>query len=515
MRQGSTRVDALSVLAAFTGPSPRSRSSNGPTAQAALPTPVSASTARTYLAGSPSQAEGSSTGYSRDLFPHWITQSAAPATPARSSSSATARTSSPTPPAPPPAAAGTPPYDGATWTAASDLDIDHMVPLAEAWHSGASSWTTAQRQAFANDLTRPQLIAVTDNVNQSKGDQDPAEWLPSRTAYHCTYARAWVQVKHYYDLTVDSAEKSALQLGPQRLLTGTAGPPPPIRTVRTPARTERAVRPPRAPALRTVRSDGGGHLMAGLRLGPLLRYVDWETGHRDRLGRGRPAVHGRSALRGRRGGHAPAPSQIAGHHYALVVVTGLTPGTTTAYEVLLGRRAGLAARPDSPFPASTITHPRRPRGRTRSPRPSGSPSAPAAGPRHRPRERRTTRSAPTRSTPWPPGSPPTPAPHAPTCCSCWATRCTRTRPRRRPAAGSPPAATCASRPAPQVADYEEYTRLYDESWLDPEVRWLLSTVPSCMIFDDHDVIDDWNTSAAWLAADAGHRLVAASGSSAA
>ena len=102
------------------------------------------------------------------------------------------------------------PYDGATWTAASDVDIDHLVPLAEAWDSGASTWTTAKRQSLANDLTRPQLIAVTDNVNQSKGDQDPATWLPSRTAYRCTYARAWVQVKYYYDLSVDSAEKSAL-----------------------------------------------------------------------------------------------------------------------------------------------------------------------------------------------------------------------------------------------------------------------------------------------------------------
>lgn len=54
-------------------------------------------------------------------------------------------------------------------------------------------------------------------------------------------------------------------------------------------------------------------------------------------------------------------------------------------------------------------------------------------------------------------------------------------------------------PWDQVADYEEYTRLYDECWLDPEVRWLLSTVPSCMIFDDHDVSDDWNTSAGWQA----------------
>jgi hypothetical protein len=54
-----------------------------------------------------------------------------------------------------------------------------------------------------------------------------------------------------------------------------------------------------------------------------------------------------------------------------------------------------------------------------------------------------------------------------------------------------------SAPHDQVADFEEYTRLYLESWSDPQVRWLLSTIPSSMIFDDHEIIDDWNTSAAW------------------
>ncbi len=72
------------------------------------------------------------------------------------------------------------PYDGATWTAASDLDIDHMVPLAEAWASGAWAWTTSRRQTYANDLGGPELWAVTDNVNQSKSDKDPAEWQPPR-----------------------------------------------------------------------------------------------------------------------------------------------------------------------------------------------------------------------------------------------------------------------------------------------------------------------------------------------
>ncbi|MEE1807977.1 HNH endonuclease family protein [Streptomyces sp. BE133] len=197
-------VAASAALAATTG------LLTAPTAQAAMPTPVSASTARTYLSELTVSAEGSSTGYSRDKFPHWITQSGTCNTREvvleRDGTNVTQDSSCA-------AVSGSwySEYDGATWTAASDLDIDHMVPLAEAWRSGASSWTTAQRQAYANDLTRPQLIAVTDNVNQSKGDQDPASWLPSRTAYRCTYVRAWVHVKHYYDLSVDSAEKSALQ----------------------------------------------------------------------------------------------------------------------------------------------------------------------------------------------------------------------------------------------------------------------------------------------------------------
>ncbi|GGV61042.1 MULTISPECIES: HNH endonuclease family protein [Streptomyces] len=182
---------------------------NPPAASAALPTPVSAATARSYLSQLTVAAEDR-TGYSRDLFPHWITISGTCNTREtvlkRDGSNVVTDSSCA-------ATSGSwySPYDGATWTAASDLDIDHVVPLAEAWDSGASKWTTAQRQAFANDLTRPQLIAVTDNVNQSKGDQDPATWVPPRSAYVCTYVRAWVQVKYYYDLSVDSAEKSALQ----------------------------------------------------------------------------------------------------------------------------------------------------------------------------------------------------------------------------------------------------------------------------------------------------------------
>ena len=100
-------------------------------------------------------------------------------------------------------------YDRATWTAASDVDIDHVVALAEAWDSGARTWTTTRRQSFANDLGDARsLAAVTDDVNQSKSDQDPSTWLP--TYDRCRYVLEWTAVKIRWGLTVDSAEKSAL-----------------------------------------------------------------------------------------------------------------------------------------------------------------------------------------------------------------------------------------------------------------------------------------------------------------
>ncbi|MFD9518048.1 HNH endonuclease family protein [Streptomyces sp. NPDC059979] len=182
---------------------------NAPTAQAAPPTPMSASAARSYLATVTPKAEGSTSGYNRDLFPHWSTVSGSCNTRETvlkrdgvnvGQDSACAAVSG----------SWYSEYDGATWTAASDLDIDHVVALAEAWRSGASSWTTTKRQQFANDLTRPQLIAVTDNVNQAKGDLDPGKWLPPRTAYRCTYARMWVHVKQHWGLSMDSGEKTAL-----------------------------------------------------------------------------------------------------------------------------------------------------------------------------------------------------------------------------------------------------------------------------------------------------------------
>lgn len=102
-------------------------------------------------------------------------------------------------------------FDGATWVNPSDVDIDHLVPLSEAWQSGASGWTPDVRRAYANDLGLDvSLEAVTDNVNQSKGDKDPASWLPPLADTHCRYATDWVLVKYRWDLRVDEAERAAL-----------------------------------------------------------------------------------------------------------------------------------------------------------------------------------------------------------------------------------------------------------------------------------------------------------------
>lgn len=104
-------------------------------------------------------------------------------------------------------------FDGVTVRNPSELDVDHLVPLAEAWGSGARSWTTAVRERFANDLGYSRtLIAVTASSNRSKGDQDPAEWLPPRTSYRCTYVSSWIAVKYRWRLTVDVREEAALRV---------------------------------------------------------------------------------------------------------------------------------------------------------------------------------------------------------------------------------------------------------------------------------------------------------------
>jgi phosphodiesterase/alkaline phosphatase D-like protein len=225
--------------------------------------------------------------------------------------------------------------------------------------------------------------------------------------------------------------------------------------------------------------------MVELRLGPLLRYVDGSSAT-VWVEAGCPCTAEVRCAEG--GGGSAGTFEIHGHHYALVPVTGLTPGTSTSYEVLLdGERVW--PLPDSPFPPSVIRSPaadetlRVAFGSCRW-------AAPALGQKD---------------------------PAGPDALDALATRVASAPEAERPDvllllgdqvyADETSEATrdwLAGRrdldkaPGAQVADYEEYTHLYYESWLDPEVRWLLSTVPSCMIFDDHDVIDDWNTSASWL-----------------
>jgi 5-methylcytosine-specific restriction endonuclease McrA len=101
------------------------------------------------------------------------------------------------------------PYTNTTFTDPSDLDIDHVVPLANAWRSGASSWDEAERERYAND---PEvLLSVEDNANQSKGDKGPEAWKPPNRAVWCDYAGRWIRIKSDYDLSVNPQEKTALK----------------------------------------------------------------------------------------------------------------------------------------------------------------------------------------------------------------------------------------------------------------------------------------------------------------
>jgi Protein of unknown function (DUF1524) len=103
-------------------------------------------------------------------------------------------------------------YDGLFFTDSSKLQIDHVVALAEAWDSGAWTWTPDRRKAYANDLDVPwPLIAVSGTTNQSKSDKDPAEWLPPAPAAECPFLSAWIATKVRWDLAVDPAERAALE----------------------------------------------------------------------------------------------------------------------------------------------------------------------------------------------------------------------------------------------------------------------------------------------------------------
>lgn len=219
--------------------------------------------------------------------------------------------------------------------------------------------------------------------------------------------------------------------------------------------------------------------MARLRLGPLLRYVD-ESSATVWVEASRPCT---AEVRCADGSSGRARTfQICGHHYALVPVTGLTPDSATAYEVLLDG-APVWPLADSPFPPSTI--------RTPAYDDAARPVRIAFG-----------------SCRWAAAPADGHDPVGPDALDTLATELASAPDAERPdvllllgdqvyADETSPATRryLAARrdlrdaPGNQVADYEEYTRLYYESWLDPDVRWLLSTVPSCMIFDDPKVLN--------------------------
>jgi hypothetical protein len=103
------------------------------------------------------------------------------------------------------------PYDGVSVTDPSKLDIDHLVPLEDAWQSGAWRWSLATRTAYANDLGySADLIAVTAHANRSKGDREPPDWLPEKASFRCAYEADWVAVEWRWHLSVSTTEKTWL-----------------------------------------------------------------------------------------------------------------------------------------------------------------------------------------------------------------------------------------------------------------------------------------------------------------
>ncbi|MEU4584470.1 HNH endonuclease family protein [Kitasatospora aureofaciens] len=213
-RRVATLMSALAV-AVLPAAGPAYAQAAAPTATSAsaahrqLPEPPPVDVARDELAGLTVAEPHSMDGYSRAKFPHWAIQYGQCDTRevvlARDGQDVIQNEKCQ-------AVAGlwTSPYDGKTTSNAKDLDIDHMVPLANAWRSGADLWDTSTRKTFANDLAEPQLVAVSAVSNRSKGDKSPDQWRPPLQSYWCTYSRAWVEVKSHYQLNITAAEKTAL-----------------------------------------------------------------------------------------------------------------------------------------------------------------------------------------------------------------------------------------------------------------------------------------------------------------
>jgi len=143
------------------------------------------------------------------------------------------------------------PYTGTSirfiYGGASEVDIDHLVALSDAWQKGAARWAAGKRLALANDPLN--LLAVDSSTNRSKGDGDAATWLPPYKAYRCTYVARQVAVKGKYGLWVTPAERDAMV----RVLTTCPtmrlpGPGSASTQAAAPRAAQPAPRPARAPA---------------------------------------------------------------------------------------------------------------------------------------------------------------------------------------------------------------------------------------------------------------------------
>ncbi|MFB7590886.1 HNH endonuclease [Streptomyces sp. NPDC056169] len=104
-------------------------------------------------------------------------------------------------------------YDGQNVTDPAGLRVDHLVALEEAWQSGASGWTAARREQYANDQgAAATLVAVTARSRKEKAGRDPAEWVPVDSTRYCRYVGEWVSTKLRWGLSADKDEVEALKL---------------------------------------------------------------------------------------------------------------------------------------------------------------------------------------------------------------------------------------------------------------------------------------------------------------
>ncbi|QXE33354.1 DUF1524 domain-containing protein [Streptomyces sp. GMY02] len=173
-----------------------------------MPVPPSKEVAAAELQDLRGNQPGSSSGYQRSLFQHWLTTEGPcevrHAVLRRDGTGLTPATGCPVT-----AGQWSSPYDGTAHTSPTTLTIDHVVSLKEAWTSGASRWTPEQRRTFANDQEHSQLLSVSVSSNSSKGERPPNVWLPA-LSHWCTYARSWIHTKHIYHLSVTDAEYDTL-----------------------------------------------------------------------------------------------------------------------------------------------------------------------------------------------------------------------------------------------------------------------------------------------------------------